>query len=590
VTLRTRLALLVGALVAITVVLVTLTVSAGARQSFAALDAERSNAAIAQFRREFTSEGENVVRRVERLAASDAVRRLAADVDAAGRDYAAFVDEAAPLAAAEGLDFLDVVAADDTVISSAHWPARFGYRSAWTVRAAETRTAFFQPVDVPQDTALGLVAVRAVQARGTTLYLAGGRQMNRRFLSALTLPPGMRAWLYRNVQPEVSRRWLVDTDAIDDAAALEPLIARVRDTGREAGETVSRHDGPETVQAIPLPGRDRTLAGVLLVGSSGREQAALVRRIRWIGALFGGVGIALGFVLSFVVAARVTRPVEQLAEAAREIAGGRWDVPVDGIRAPGEIGALATAFGTMSRQLVDQRERLVQAERVAAWRELARRLAHELKNPLFPLRVTLDNLRRAKPLPPPEFDEVFDESVDMLTRGIGNLNTVVGRFSDFAKMPEPDLSAVSPNTLAEESLALFRAQLSAPGAPPIETALDLDPAAGHVRADGEQLARSLQNLILNAIDAMPSGGRLSIRTRRTGDTVRIDVSDSGQGLTEEERSRLFTPYYTTKAHGTGLGLAIVQSVVADHHGKIWVDSAPGQGATFHIELPAGDPA
>jgi FixJ family two-component response regulator len=160
----------------------------------------------------------------------------------------------------------------------------------------------------------------------------------------------------------------------------------------------------------------------------------------------------------------------------------------------------------MSRQLVDQRERLVQAERVAAWRELARRLAHELKNPLFPLRVTLDNLRRAKPLPPPEFDEVFDESVDTLTRGIGNLNTVIGRFSDFARMPVPDLSAVSPNTLVEESLALFRAQLSAPGAPPVETTVDLDPDAGHVRADGEQLARSLQNLILNAIDAMPSGG------------------------------------------------------------------------------------
>jgi signal transduction histidine kinase len=517
------------------------------------------------------------------------MQRLAADVDAAGRDYAAFVNEAAPLAAAEGLDFLDLVAADGTVISSAHWPARFGYRHGWALEAAAagTRAAFFQPVDVPQDTALGLVAVRAVQMRGTTLHLAGGRQMNRRFLSALALPPGMRAWLYRNVQPEISRRWLVDTEAIDDAAALEPLIARVRDTGREAIETVTRDDGPETVQAIPLPGRDRTLAGVLLVGSSGREQVALVRRIRWIGVLFGGVGIALGFALSFVIAARVTRPVEQLADAAREIAAGRWDVPVDGIRAAGEIGALATAFGTMSRQLVDQRERLVQSERVAAWRELARRLAHELKNPLFPLRVTLDNLRRAKPLPPAEFDEVFDESVDTLTRGIGNLNTVIGRFSDFARMPAPDMATVSPNRLVEESLALFRAQLAAPGAPPIETAVDLDPAAGHVRADGEQLARALQNLILNAIDVMPAGGRLSIRTRRAGDSVHIDVSDSGQGLTEEERSRLFTPYYTTKAHGTGLGLAIVQSVVADHHGKIWVDSEPGRGATFHIELPGG---
>jgi signal transduction histidine kinase len=100
----------------------------------------------------------------------------------------------------------------------------------------------------------------------------------------------------------------------------------------------------------------------------------------------------------------------------------------------------------------------------------------------------------------------------------------------------------------------------------------------------------VQNLLLNAIDAMPAGGELRIITRRSNGIVRLDVSDSGAGLGEEERSRLFTPYYTTKQHGTGLGLAIVQSVVADHAGKIWVDSVAGHGATFHIELPVEGPA
>src|SRR5262249_23951396 len=104
------------------------------------------------------------------------------------------------------------------------------------------------------------------------------------------------------------------------------------------------------------------------------------------------------------------------------------------------------------------------------------------------------------------------------------------------------------------------------------------------------LKRALQNLILNAIDAMPSGGELMIRTRRTFSGVRLDVSDTGSGLTAEERSRLFTPYYTTKQHGTGLGLAIVQSIVADHAGKIWVESQAGRGTTFHIELPRTPPA
>jgi signal transduction histidine kinase len=106
-----------------------------------------------------------------------------------------------------------------------------------------------------------------------------------------------------------------------------------------------------------------------------------------------------------------------------------------------------------------------------------------------------------------------------------------------------------------------------------------------ISADPEQLRRALGNLVLNAMDAMPDSGTLRIRTSRHDGGVRLEVSDTGQGLTEEECGRLFTPYYTTKHHGTGLGLAIVQSVVSDHHGKISVESKQGRGATFIIDLP-----
>ncbi|MGH7554634.1 MAG: sensor histidine kinase, partial [Longimicrobiales bacterium] len=217
---------------------------------------------------------------------------------------------------------------------------------------------------------------------------------------------------------------------------------------------------------------------------------------------------------------------------------------------------------------------------------LARRLAHELKNPLFPLRITLDNLRRARPLPPRQFDEVFEESVGTLTTGLANLNTVIGRFSDFSKMPAPELASVSLNAIVEHTVTLFRAQLEAPGTPSILLTLDLDAAVGTIGADSEQLGRAILNLLVNAIDAMPAGGTLTVRTRRADTMVRLEISDTGQGLTEEERRRLFTPYYTTKQHGTGLGLAIVQAIVADHLGRIRVESAPGRGATFYIELPA----
>jgi len=586
VTLRARLFLLVGGVVALAVALTTITISAAARRSFEAMDRQRTAAAIAQFRREFAQQGDDVVRRVERLASSDAVQQVAVDVARRGGDYAPFAGEAAPMAAAQGLDFLDFVAADGTIISSAEWPARFGYRQAWTVAPRRDGMAFLQPIEVPRATAIGLVVVRQITGGGRTLVVAGGRRLDEQFLRSLSLPDGMRAFLYRNVEPEVSRQQLVDAAGqAPPAAELEPLVARVRQTRQETSETIEWTGGPETVDAMPLNGANGDVLGVLLVASSGRELETLLSRIRWSGLAFGALGVVVGAVLSYAAATRVTRPIERVAVAADRIASGDWSTRVGEVHAPKEIEALAHAFDTMGVQLIDQRRRLVQAERVAAWRELARRLAHELKNPLFPLRITIDNLRRARPLPAHEFDEVLEESLTTLDTGLRNLNTVVARFGDFAKMPTPVFERVAPNAVVEQAVKLLRPQIEAPGRPPITMTVQLDPACDTVRADPEQLGRVVQNLVLNAIDAMPGGGALTIRTTRAGACVRLDVGDTGQGLTDEERERLFTPYYTTKHHGTGLGLAIVQSVVADHSGRVWVDSAPGRGSTFHIELP-----
>jgi len=588
-TLRTRLFALVGAVVALTVLLVTSTVAASARRAFAAVDGQRTAVLVSQIRREFAAEGEQVVQRLDRVATSDSVVRIAADIGRSKGDLAPYVSEATPLAAAQGLDFLDLVTDTGTIVSSAHTPARFGYRHPWLAPGVtampESEDAHLQRVELANEVALGVVATRSVSAGDHRLVLVGGRRLDERFVKTLVLPPGMRVMLYRDVEAEIAHRQLVDASGVvADSRPIEPLLARVRQTRNEVHDEIAWPDGTEAVSAIPLPGRDGAVLGILLVGSSGRELAGLVSRIRWSGLLFGALGLVVGCGLSYVVAARVTRPVEQLADAARAVADGRWDVQVAAGEASGEVGALARAFTTMTGQLAEQRDRLVQAERVAAWRELARRLAHELKNPLFPLRITVDNLRRARSLPTAEFDEVFEESMGTLHTGLTNLNTVVGRFSDFARMPLPVIADVSPNEIVQRSVKLFHAQLANSERPSIHVTTDLDSSAGVIAADGEQLGRALTNLLVNAIDAMPNGGELTIRTRRANGGVRFEVSDTGQGLTEEERQRLFTPYYTTKQHGTGLGLAIVQSVVADHHGRIWVDSAPGRGTTFHIEL------
>jgi nitrogen fixation/metabolism regulation signal transduction histidine kinase len=296
----------------------------------------------------------------------------------------------------------------------------------------------------------------------------------------------------------------------------------------------------------------------------------------------GGILLAIAF--SLWIAARVSQPIEQLAQAAEEVAGGNWSVRVPP-RGRDEVSVLARSFNHMTEQLQSQRDRLVQSERVAAWRELARRLAHELKNPLFPLQITIENLQRARERSAAEFDEVFREGTATLLAELSNLKTIVGRFSDFAKMPTPEFENCDVNRMVRGVMKLYDGRLLAAGRPPISLELELADGELSVAADSDQLRRALGNLVLNAMDAMPDGGTLRVATAKREDGVQISVADTGQGLTPEECARLFTPYYTTKHHGTGLGLAIVQSVVSDHHGKISVVSEPGRGSTFIIELP-----
>jgi nitrogen fixation/metabolism regulation signal transduction histidine kinase len=271
-----------------------------------------------------------------------------------------------------------------------------------------------------------------------------------------------------------------------------------------------------------------------------------------------------------------------LAHAAEEVASGNWDVRVPE-RGHDEVSVLARSFNHMTEQLANQREQLVQSERVAAWRELARRLAHELKNPLFPLQLTVENLVRARALSVEEFDEVFRESTATLGMEIANLKAIIGRFSDFSKMPKPELERIDAKDVVERVRSLYEGAANREAKIEFATEIAGEPMA--MMVDPELLHRALSNLVLNAMDAMPNGGKLTISARPRGANIEIKVADMGEGLTQEECERLFTPYYTTKLHGTGLGLAIVQSVVADHGGTIAVESREGGGATFIITLP-----
>jgi signal transduction histidine kinase len=565
------------------------------RRAFEKTSDDRTAALVAQFQREFTRRGDDAVRRVQTIAASEPVTRMATALDQSPADSAAYFELAANLAENDQLDFLEFVTADGTIISSAQWPAKFGYPEPdlETLSRAVEQAAFLKQEDLQDSAALGLFAIRTAHIGEHPLYVIGGRRLDKRFLSSLDPPPDMRALLYQNRGDHFSPDQLVDpastsTDA-HPAAKFAPLVEAVQRYNQEMTGIIhwsSDQSEDEVFHAVPLPGlgKDHPLLAILLIGTSRRPYVDLKRQIRASAFLVGGGGIILAILISSWAAALVTRPVEKLARAAQEVAAGNWNTRVN-IRGHDEVSQLAESFNRMTAELLTQKERLVQAERVAAWRELARRLAHELKNPLFPLQLTVENLLRAREQSPQQFDEVFRESSQTLLAEISNLKNIVGRFSEFSRMPHPQLQTVQVNELLRGVAQLFQAQLQAPGRPPIGYKFELAPNLPAISADPELLHRALSNLVLNAMDAMPNGGTLTLRSSHNESNVILEVADTGTGLTPEECERIFTPYYTSKQHGTGLGLAIVQSVVSDHGGRISVRSEPGRGTTFVIELP-----
>jgi signal transduction histidine kinase len=577
-TFRTRLLVVFTLTVVASVGMVEWLVTRATRKAFERVESQRADVLVAQFQREFDRRGQEIVRAVKDVALSDAAVSVAIS-----SDDSAYYNEASGMARAHGLGLLELVGGDGAIVSSAEWPVRFGYVEDWLTAppAWKPGVAFLRREELPDGFTLALAAVETVNAGGRQLYVAGGQQLDQGFLDTLVLPAGMRVLLYRNLEPQFAPHLLAgSTDTATDAAEFQPLIERVIRERRPRVATLGSGAAAETVHALPLTGIEDNLLAVLLISSSRRELVELENSLGRNGAWVAAGAILTGMLMAVWATARVTRPVRRLAESAGQVAAGNWNTTVE-VTSHDEVGQLAQAFNRMTHELVEQRQRLLQTERVAAWRELARRLAHELKNPLFPLQITVENMQRARESHPAEFDEVFREGSRTLLAELANLKQIIARFSDFAKMPAPEMQPVNLNALAGETMKLFEAQFAQAR---VTARAELAPELPTVAADPEQVARALRNLVLNAIDAMPEGGALTVRTMPQGSGARLEISDSGKGLSQEECERLFTPYYTTKTHGTGLGLAIVQSVVSDHHGRVSVESQPGKGTTFRIDL------
>lgn len=307
-------------------------------------------------------------------------------------------------------------------------------------------------------------------------------------------------------------------------------------------------------------------------------------------SLFLFLGVFLvGTVLSTGLATHFTRPIRKLDGAIRKLSEGDLDVSVP-VEGRDEIGRLSRAFNEMAGKLRANRERareMVRREKLSALGRMAAGVAHDVRNPLHSIGLTLQHLRETSRPAEAERAGEFDRGIEIIRGEIRRLDHLIDNFLRFAKSERHERHPVDLGELLRETARLVQKEAERRG---IRLQLELAEAAPAVRADGEALRSSILNLVLNSFEAMPEGGELKMKLAVENGEVLLEVADTGEGIPEADRERVFDFAYTTRDGGNGLGLAMVHHcVVEEHGGRVWLDSGP-QGTRVRLALPLGEVA
>jgi signal transduction histidine kinase len=372
----------------------------------------------------------------------------------------------------------------------------------------------------------------------------------------------------------------------------ESLLARADDTNQTFPK-IELIGVPHSVSRIPILASNietpaeaqqnpQAVGPELVLAYSHRDQIALQQQLMSILLIIGGVGLILVYIVSYIVGLQMTKPINQLAAGVAEIASGNLEQQV-AIQSRDEIGRLAGAFNQMAAALKTSLERRVAAERHAARGDAARWVVHEIKNPLFPIRLSIENMQRAyqgRDTQPTMFDGIFVQCTDIVIEEVDRLQRLVDEFDQFARMPPPKRELSDLNQIVQNVVNLYAESVEN-----IQIKANLDPNLPPLSLDSEQITQALGNLIKNAIEAMLDGGALNVLTQSVSERqIQIKIQDTGIGMSPETLAQIFEPYYTTKDTGTGLGMAIVQRIINDHDGEIFVETEEGIGTTVSIEL------
>ncbi|HEX2678728.1 MAG TPA: ATP-binding protein, partial [Polyangiales bacterium] len=310
----------------------------------------------------------------------------------------------------------------------------------------------------------------------------------------------------------------------------------------------------------------------------------------YIALLLSVIIVALG--IGFTLSRRVTRRVSQLSEATARVGAGDLTVNVP-VSELDEVGDLTRAFNDMVRDMRESRERIEYLSRIGAWQEFAKRLAHEIKNPLTPIQLAVQEVHRSYKGDDARFRRTLEDARAIVEEEIATLRRLVSELSEFARLPEVHLAPADLGVFVREAVENPFRHDDQDEADAVNVKFEVPSGALPVQIDNMLLKRCLDNLVQNASQAIRNAqgsGTVLVVARAEDSHAILEVRDSGPGVPEDARERVFDPYYTTKSEGTGLGLAIVKKIVLEHGGEIECRQAPEGGACFRIELPRRFPS
>jgi nitrogen fixation/metabolism regulation signal transduction histidine kinase len=291
-------------------------------------------------------------------------------------------------------------------------------------------------------------------------------------------------------------------------------------------------------------------------------------------------------IIAFGFTQIMTQPIADLGEATMQVAKGDFKIQI--LTHPkDELGLLINNFNVMVQNLEKTRNDLVRSEKQSMWQSMAQQLAHEIKNPLTPVKLTAERILRRFRSNPEKINEILENSMIAIIQEVESLTALIDEFKTLARPIEPSLSTTHIRDATEEIIMPYKTSWNK---------IRFDTSGVYsgieVKMDRKRLSQVIGNLVINAIDAMGGDGTIKIRTdlvnKRNCRYCRLSVQDTGKGIDKDVSANVFTPYFTTKDSGTGLGLPIVERIVNDHGGGIWFNSSPGVGTTFFVDIPVKD--